>query len=155
MDLGFNTPEICGPWRVPGKRALWIPGGARGLDFQGRERHDPGRRPVSACLPQGPYGRVEFVIRVVVLTCLLALMVPTLASASRYRSHRAGNPIRIVAYVLHPVGVILETLIFKPAWSLAQYEPLRTLVGMEKPVPIDPIATSTANPFLEPYREEP
>ncbi len=93
--------------------------------------------------------------RVILLACLLALMVPTLASAARYRSHRAGNPIRIAAYVLHPVGVILETLIFRPAWSLAQYEPLRTLVGMEKPVPIDPIATSTANPFLEPYREEP
>ncbi len=93
--------------------------------------------------------------RIVVLTCLLALMAPTLASAARYRSQRAGNPIRIAAYVLHPVGVILDTLIFKPAWSLAQYEPLLTLVGMEKAVPIDPISTSTANPFLEPYREEP
>ncbi len=93
--------------------------------------------------------------RIVVLTCLLGLMAPTLASADRYRSHRAGNPIRIAAYVLHPVGVILDTLIFKPAWCLAQYEPLRTLVGMEKPLPIDSIATSTANPFLEPYREEP
>ncbi len=93
--------------------------------------------------------------RVVVLACLFALMVPTLASADRYNSQRAGNPIRIAAYVLHPVGVILDTLIFKPAWSLAQYEPLRTLVGMKKPAPIDPIASSTANPFLEPYREEP
>ncbi len=155
MDLGSNTPETRGRWRVTGKQSLRVPGGARRLDFPGCERHDPGRRPVSACLPQGPYGRVEFVIRVVVLTCLLALMVPTLASADRYRSQRAGNPIRIAAYVLHPVGVILDTLIFKPAWSLAQHEPLRTLVGMEKPVPIDPIATSTANPFLEPYREEP
>ncbi len=93
--------------------------------------------------------------RVILLACLLALMVPTLASAGRYRSDRTGNPIQIAAYVLHPVGVILDTLIFKPAWVLAQYEPLRTLVGMEKSVPIDPVATSTANPFLEPYREEP
>ncbi len=155
MDLGLNTPETPGPWRVTGKWSLRLLSGARRLDFPGRERQDPSRRPVSACLPQGPYGRVEFVTRIVVLTCLLGLMVPTLASADRYRSHRAGHPIRIAAYVLHPVGVILDTLIFKPAWCLAQYEPLRTLVGMEKPLPIDPIATSTANPFLEPYREEP
>ncbi len=93
--------------------------------------------------------------RVILLACLLALMVPTLASAGRYRSDRTGNPIQIAAYVLNQVCVILDTLIFKPAWVLAQYEPLRTLVGMEKSVPIDPVATSTANPFLEPYREEP
>ncbi len=155
MDLGSNAPAIRGPRRVTGKRSLLVHGGARRLDFLGRERHDWRWRPVSACLPQGPYGRVEFVARIVVLTCLFALMVPTLASADRYRSQRAGNPIRIAAYELHPVGVILDTLIFKPAWSLAQYEPLRTLVGMKKPAPIDPIASSTANPFLEPYREEP
>ena len=94
--------------------------------------------------------------RVVVLTCILGLMVPTLARAERYRSQRAGHPLRIAAYVLHPVGVILDTLIFKPAWSLAQYEPLRTLVGMEKPAAdIAPIARTSANPFLEPYYEEP
>jgi len=155
MVLGSNAPEIRRLWRMTGRRSLRVPSGARTLDFPGRERHDSGRRLGAACQCPGLYGRVEFVARVVVLTCLLALMVPTLASADRYRSQRAGNPIRIAAYVLHPVGVILDTLIFKPAWSLAQHEPLRTLVGMKKPAPIDPIAPATANPFLEPYREEP
>ncbi len=153
MDLGPNALEICWPWQVARDRSRMASNGAKWLAFRARERHDPGPGPAARVAPTGRHGRVEFVVRVVVLTCMLALMVPTLARADRYRSQRAGNPLRIAAYVLHPVGVILDTLIFKPAWSLAQYEPLRTLVGMEKP--IAPIARTSANPFLEPYYEEP
>jgi hypothetical protein len=54
MDLGSNAPEISGPERVTGKRPLRVAGGVRWLDFPGRERHDLGGRPGSACLPQGP-----------------------------------------------------------------------------------------------------
>lgn len=50
-----------------------------------------------------------------------------------YDSRRAGHPVRILAYVLHPVGVVLDTLIAHPAWWLAQFEPIRTLVGREPP----------------------
>ena len=152
-DLGPNTLEIRGPLDVVGERSLLAPGDAQRLDFRAGGREDPG--PGSARRSHGAYGRVEFLVRVAVLSCLLALMVPTLASADRYRSQRAGHPLRIVAYALHPVGVILDTLIFKPAWSLAQYEPLRTLVGMETPIDGVAVARPSTNPFLEPYREEP
>ncbi len=155
-DLGPNTLEIRRPWQVARDRSRMASNGAKWLAFRARERHDPGPGPVPRVAPRGRHRRVEFVVRVVVLTCMLALMVPTLARAEHYHSERAGHPLRIVAYVLHPVGVILDTLIFKPAWSLAQYEPLRTLVGMQKPAAdIAPAARASANPFLEPYYEEP
>ena len=49
--------------------------------------------------------------------------------ADEYRSDDAGNPLRIVAYIVHPVGVILDTLIFHPAYWIASLEPIKTLVG--------------------------
>lgn len=51
------------------------------------------------------------------LAAALALL-PIFASAIRgdeYDPQRAGHPVRIVAYVVHPVGVILDLLIFRPA----------------------------------------
>ena len=96
----------------------------------------------------------KHLIRVVALTCLLTLMVATTASAGRYRSDQAGHPLRILAYALHPVGVILDYLIFRPAWTIAQYEPLRTLVGMEPSYSDEPIPGATENPFLQPYGEQ-
>jgi hypothetical protein len=59
---------------------------------------------------------------------LLALAAPS-SAADEYDSKRAGHPLRIVAYVLHPAGVILDTLIFRPAYWLGSHEPLRTLFG--------------------------
>lgn len=48
-----------------------------------------------------------------------------------YDPTETGNPLRVVAYVLHPVGVILDTLIFRPAYWLGGKEPIKTLVGRE------------------------
>ena len=59
---------------------------------------------------------------------LLALAAPS-GAADEYDSRRAGHPLRIVAYELHPAGVILDTLIFRPAYWLGSHEPLRTLFG--------------------------
>jgi hypothetical protein len=50
------------------------------------------------------------------------------ASAS-YEPLRAGHPLRIIAYVLHPIGVILDYAIFRPAYWIGSHEPIRTLVG--------------------------
>ena len=44
----------------------------------------------------------------------VALLAPA-ASADEYDPQRAGHPARIIAYVLHPVGVILDVLILRPA----------------------------------------
>lgn len=53
------------------------------------------------------------------------------AAAEEYDETHSGHPLRILAYVVHPVGVILDTLIFRPAHWLASHEPLKTLVGQE------------------------
>jgi hypothetical protein len=60
---------------------------------------------------------------------LLALAAPSGAEGD-YDSKEAGHPLRIVAYVLHPAGVIIDTLIFRPAYWLGSHEPLRTLFGV-------------------------
>lgn len=50
---------------------------------------------------------------------LLALASP--AAADEYDVRRAGHPLRVVAYVLHPVGVALDWLLFRPAhWVVHQ-----------------------------------
>jgi hypothetical protein len=46
-----------------------------------------------------------------------------------YDSQSAGHPLRIAAYVLHPVGVIVDRLIFRPAWWIGSHEPFHTLFG--------------------------
>ncbi len=75
--------------------------------------------------------------RVLLVVCLLPLVLaglPAFASSDiddEYDPTETGNPLRIVAYVLHPVGVILDTLIFRPAHWLGSKEPIKTLVGKE------------------------
>ncbi len=69
-------------------------------------------------------------LRASLLTLLLgASLVASPALADRYDATDAGHPLRIVSYVLHPVGVILDYLIFRPAHWLGSREPIRTLVG--------------------------
>jgi len=53
------------------------------------------------------------------------------ASADDYDASMAGHPLRIIAYILHPVGVVLDYLIMRPAHWLASHEPIQTLVGHE------------------------
>jgi hypothetical protein len=43
----------------------------------------------------------------------------------------SGHPLRIVAYVAHPVGVIIDTLIFRPAHWIVSFEPFKTIFGHE------------------------
>ena len=73
--------------------------------------------------------------RLLVLAFLAPLLLfgtPALGadgSDDEYDSEEAGNPLRIVAYVLHPIGVVLDTLIFRPAQWIGSKEPIKTLVG--------------------------
>jgi hypothetical protein len=54
------------------------------------------------------------------------------ARAEDYDPLLAGHPIRVAAYVLHPVGVLIDYALLRPAWWLGQHEPLRTLFGVEE-----------------------
>jgi hypothetical protein len=74
--------------------------------------------------------------RILVLLTLVLLVSP--ARAAEYDPLRSGHPLRIVAYVLHPVGVLLDRLIFRPAWFIGVKEPARTVFGVQVPPEDEP-----------------
>ena len=51
------------------------------------------------------------------------------ALADEYDPNYAGHPLRIVAYVAHPVGVLLDYLIFRPVHWIGSHEPIKTIFG--------------------------
>ena len=65
---------------------------------------------------------------------LAALMLAGAAPlhAEDYDPQEAGHPVRILAYVLHPVGYLLDRLIFRPAHWVGSHEPFRTLFGQRE-----------------------
>ncbi len=60
---------------------------------------------------------------------LAMLTAASPAAAEEYDETYSGHPLRIIGYVLHPVGVILDTLIFRPFHWIGRHEPFKTLVG--------------------------
>lgn len=70
------------------------------------------------------------VLRILLICMLLLASAPARAQAP-YDPQRAGHPVRIVAYVVHPVGWLLDRLIFFPAWWIGGHEPLRSIFGHE------------------------
>jgi len=64
-------------------------------------------------------------------TAFAMLAAASPAAAEEYDETYSGHPLRILAYVLHPVGVILDTLIFRPFHWIGSHEPLKTLTGQE------------------------
>jgi hypothetical protein len=77
-------------------------------------------------MPRKPARRA---LALVTAIAALALAVP--AQADRYDPQKAGHPMRILAYIVHPVGVMLDLLIFRPAHWLGSKEPLATVFGHE------------------------
>jgi len=61
-----------------------------------------------------------------------AVVASAPSAMASYDPRRAGHPLRIVAYALHPVGVILDYAIFRPAYWIGSHEPLRTLFGRDR-----------------------
>ena len=68
---------------------------------------------------------------VVAAFCAAALAFASPALADEYDEDSAGHPLRIVAYVLHPVGVAIDYLILRPAHWLVSQEPMKTVFGHE------------------------
>ena len=64
-------------------------------------------------------------------TALLAglALAATTSSADEYDPRRAGHPLRVAAYALHPVGVALDWLIFRPAHWVGSQPGLRYIFG--------------------------
>lgn len=61
---------------------------------------------------------------------LLGFAFATPADAdSRYNSKRSGHPLRIIGYVLHPVGYLLDTVIARPLHWVVTRESLEPIFG--------------------------
>lgn len=69
--------------------------------------------------------------RLAALLVCAALIGPAPALADEYDPQNAGHPLRIAAYLLHPVGVVLDLLIFRPAHWVVSHEPLDKFFGHE------------------------
>ena len=70
--------------------------------------------------------------RAAAIAALLLVGFALPASADRYDPQKAGHPVRILAYALHPVGVMLDLLIFRPAHWIGSKEPLASFFGHER-----------------------
>ncbi|MBM4382739.1 MAG: hypothetical protein FJ091_05155 [Deltaproteobacteria bacterium] len=68
--------------------------------------------------------------RIAALTLALAFAAPALADD--HRSDRTGHPLKIIATILHPVGVVVDYVVMRPAHWLAEKEPVKTLTGHEE-----------------------
>lgn len=73
--------------------------------------------------------RIGAMLAVLVAAATLAGASPVIAN--EHDPKTAGHPLRIVAYVLHPVGVALDYLILRPAHWLVEREPFKTAFGHE------------------------
>lgn len=59
------------------------------------------------------------------------LLAATPAAADDYDPQEAGHPVRILAYMVHPIGVILDVLIFRPAHWIGSQKGLDEFFGHE------------------------
>ena len=62
----------------------------------------------------------------------LALLLAAPAFADDHRPERTGHPLKILATILHPVGVVIDYVVMRPAHWLAEKEPVKTLTGHEE-----------------------
>ena len=63
---------------------------------------------------------------------LAASVLAAPASADPYDPQRAGHPLRIAAYALHPVGVMLDVLLMRPAHWVVTRDSMARLFGHER-----------------------
>jgi hypothetical protein len=74
--------------------------------------------------------------RLTVIALVASLMlVASPAVSDEYEPHSAGHPLRIAGYVLHPVGMALDYLIFRPAHWIGSKGPMRAIFGHRAETP--------------------
>jgi hypothetical protein len=88
----------------------------------------PSDATLRAPLRRGRAARTGRFGAILLLSAVLGLAAGQ-ARADDYDPSRAGHPLRIAAYLLHPIGVILDYAIFRPAHWAVHREPLTTLFG--------------------------
>jgi hypothetical protein len=78
---------------------------------------------------QGP-GRRRSWVAGILMVLIIGLASPV--AADEYDEENAGHPLRVIAYILHPVGVVIDYVLLRPAHWLVSHEPLKTLFGHEE-----------------------
>ena len=74
-------------------------------------------------------GRGLRAVAALILSLGLLFSAAPAAMADEYDEDMAGHPLRIIAYVLHPIGVAIDYLIMRPAHWLVSQEPMKTVFG--------------------------
>ena len=57
---------------------------------------------------------------------------PSDAKADDYDELAAGNPVRLTAYLFHPLGVALDYIVVRPMHWMGNHEPFSTIFGHKK-----------------------
>lgn len=70
--------------------------------------------------------------RIALPAAFVLALAATPVAADDHRPERAGHPLKVVATILHPIGVAIDYLIFRPAHWLANREPVKTLTGHDE-----------------------
>ncbi len=63
------------------------------------------------------------------LSMALVVVLASPVAADEYSSRNAGHPLRLVAYILHPVGVLIEYALIRPGHWFVSTEPMKTIFG--------------------------
>ena len=66
------------------------------------------------------------------LAATALLLTASPIAADEYDPQYAGHPLRVIAYAVHPVGVMLDLLIFRPVHWIGSYEPIALFFGHER-----------------------
>jgi hypothetical protein len=110
---------------------LGLPRAAGTLDPPSRPADESVDRPTKRRGPEDDVsGRIR---RTLIPLFLMAALLFGAASAGadEYDPQAAGHPIRIIAYALHPIGVALDVLIFRPAHWVGSQGALARIFGHE------------------------
>lgn len=74
-------------------------------------------------------GKHGFGILLLVLTFAVGVAAGPVQATEEYSPSDAGQPLRVAAYVVNPVGVVFDYLILRPAYWIGSREPFKTLFG--------------------------
>ncbi len=74
--------------------------------------------------------RFRSLLRAVCVFVLMLAATPAVAD-TRHNPKRSGHPLRFLAYVLHPVGYLLDTVLVRPAHWLVSRESTAPAFGHE------------------------
>ena len=73
--------------------------------------------------------------RKLAIAAVLVLAVALGAGPAQANDHdkgESGHPLRVAAYLLYPVGLLIDTLIFRPAHWFVNHQPFRTIFGHDE-----------------------